>query len=127
MTEVVTDLVGMMEVTVEVVVTWEDLVTPHSKEDSQGVMEEVLVDMEILVLPGVWVVLAMVMGGKALETVGLGPAVVMEEHQGVIMEQIKEDTEEETLHLLVEIPGVIVTRGIRKEGIKDEATVTFMM
>ena len=127
MTEVVTDLVGMTEVTVEVVVTWEDSVTPHSKEDSQGVMEEVLVDMEILVLPGVWVVLAMVMGDKALETVGLGPAVVMEEHQGVIMEQIKEDTEEETLHLLVEIPGVIQTRGIRKEGIKDEATVTFMM
>ena len=127
MTEVVTDLVGMMAVTVEVVVTWEDLVTPHSKEDFQGVMEEALVDMEILVLPGVWVVLAMVMGDKALETVGLGPAVVMEEHQGVIMEQIKEDTEEETLHLLVEIPGVIQTRGIRKEGIKDEATVTFMM
>merc|ERR1712050_162729 len=99
---------------------WEDMVTPHSKEDFPGVMEEALVDMEILVPPGVWVVRAMVMGDKALETVGLGLAVVME-HQGVIMEQIKEDTEEETLHLLVEIPGVIVTRDIRKEGIKDEA------
>ena len=99
MTEVVTDLVGMTEVTVEVVVTWEDLVTPHSKEDSQGVMEEVLVDMEILVLPGVWVVLAKVTVDSALETVGLGLA-VDNEYQGVIMKQIRENTEEETMYLL---------------------------
>ena len=99
MIEVVTDLVGMMEGTGEVVVTWEDSVTPHSKEDSQGVMEEVLVDMEILVLPGVWVVLAKVTVDSALETVGLGLA-VDNEYQGVIMKQIRENTEEETMYLL---------------------------
>ena len=40
-------------------------------------------------------------------------------HQGVIIDQIREDTEEETLHLLEEIPGVLVIRGTRKVGIKD--------
>ena len=46
MVEVVTDSTSMMDATA--VVTWEDL----------EVVEETLVDAEILVLPGVWVVLA---------------------------------------------------------------------
>ena len=56
-------------------------------------------DTEILVLPGVWVVLAKVTVDSALETVGLGLA-VDNEYQGVIMKQIRENTEEETMYLL---------------------------
>ena len=48
-------------------------------------------DTEILVLPGVWVVLAKVTVDSALETVGLGLAVDNEY-------QIRENTEEETMY-----------------------------
>ena len=44
MAQVVTDSVGMMEVTAELVVTWEDLVTRLNKEDFQEVLVETLVD-----------------------------------------------------------------------------------
>ena len=109
-----------------VVATWEDLVTQLSKEDIQGAMVELLVVMGILVLPGAWGVLVMGMRDRALVTVALGLAVGMEQ-QGGVMELIKEGSEEETLLLVEEVPGVIVDRGTRIEGIKGEATVTFMM
>jgi len=116
----------MMEDTAGVVATWEGLVTLPNKEDIQGVMVGLLVVTGTLVPPGVWGVLAMGMGDRALVTVALGHPVVMEQQEGV-MEQIKEDSEEETLHQVEEVPGVIVARGTRIEGIKDEATVSFMV
>merc|ERR1719233_2161130 len=103
-----------MEDTAGVGATWEGLVTLANKEDIQGVMVGLLVDMGTLVLPGVWGVLAMAMGDRALVTVALGHPVVMEQQEGVT-EQIKEDLEEETLHQVEEVPGVIVVRGTRIE------------
>ena len=50
-----------------------------------------------------------------MDIVGLGLA-VDNKHWGVNMEKIREDRQEETLHLLEEKPRVMVTRGTRKEG-----------